>query len=117
MKTSTSLLALSVLALAFTQAAQAEPLVKVFKSRGIKQCEPNSGTPPQGMSGALESAGIPVSSTACGDDGQLHGEACGATTGAINIFEIPGSQAEAADRLGFKSLATLPEGTEIPCPD
>src|SRR5712664_3878091 len=72
----------------------------VFKSRGSVQCT-GGGTPPAVMSLELTNAGIVVLSSACGVDGLGHVAGCGAPDGAINIFEIPESQASDALSLSF----------------
>jgi hypothetical protein len=87
----------------------------VFKSRGSVQCT-GGGTPPAVMSLELSSAGIVVLSSACGIDGLAHVAVCGASDGAINIFEIPESQASNAMSLSFSLLSTLPTASVVPCP-
>jgi len=87
----------------------------VFKSRGSVQCT-GGGTPPAVMSLELTNAGIPVLSFTCGQDGLGHPAVCGASDGAINIFEIPESQASNALSLSFSLLSTLPTASEVPCP-
>jgi len=86
----------------------------VFKSRGSVQCT-GGGTPPAVMSLELTNAGIVVLSSACGVDGLGHVAVCGAPDGAINIFEIPESQASDALSLSFFLLSTLPTASEVPC--
>lgn len=91
-----------------------EPSVKVFKSRGSLQCT-GGGTAPELMKDELIAAGIDVGSFSCGIDGLLHPALCGATDGAINIFDIPQSMLAQAQSLGFASLATLPNAQETHC--
>jgi len=92
-----------------------EASVKVFKSRGSLQCI-GGGTAPEEMKNELIIAGIDVRSSFCGSDGLAHPALCGATDGAINIFEIPQSKAAQAESLGFKALSTLPNAQEKQCP-
>ncbi len=87
----------------------------VFKSRGSVQCT-GGGTPPAVMSLELANAGIVVLSFTCGQDGLAHPAVCGTSDGAINIFEIPESQASNALSLSFSLLSTLPMASEVPCP-
>ena len=87
----------------------------VFKSRGSVQCT-GGGTPPGVMGLELTNAGIAVLSFTCGLDGLAHPAVCGAPDGAINIFEVPESQASNALALSFFLLSTLPTASEVPCP-
>jgi hypothetical protein len=87
----------------------------VFKSRGSVQCT-GGGTPPAAMSLELTNAGIVVLSSACGIDGLAHVAVCGASDGAINIFEIPEGQTSNALSLSFSLLSSLPTASEVPCP-
>jgi hypothetical protein len=67
------------------------------------------------MSLELTNAGIVVLSYACGVDGLARPAVCGAPDGAINIFEVPESQASNALSLSFFLLSTLPTASEVPC--
>jgi len=87
----------------------------VFKSRGSMQCT-GGGTSPAVMSLELTHSGIAVLSFACGGDGLARPAVCGTPDGAINIFEIPESQASNALALSFFLLSTLPTASEVPCP-
>ena len=87
----------------------------VFKSRGSLQCT-GGGAPPAAMSLELTNAGIAVLTFTCGLDGLAHPAVCGTPDGAINIFEIPESQASNALALSFFLLSTLPMASEVPCP-
>lgn len=88
---------------------------KVYKYRGSLQCT-GGGTAPAVMSMELTNAGIDVQSFSCGNDGLGHIAICGASDGAINIFEIPESQSAQAQLLSFPLLSTLPTAVEVPCP-
>ena len=90
--------------------------VKVIKSRGAMQCEPDTGTPPEVMRKELEQAGIAVESVACGTDGKIRAAMCGTPEGVLNIFEIPAAKLAHAARLKFEKLGTLPDAREVPCP-
>jgi len=87
----------------------------VFRSRGSLQCT-GGGTPPAVMAMELTNAGIAVLRSACGTDGLGHIAACGTSDGAINIFEVPESQASNAQSLSFSLLSTLPTASGVPCP-
>jgi hypothetical protein len=88
---------------------------KVYKYRGSVQCT-GGGTAPAVMSMELTNTGIDVQSFSCGNDGLGHPAVCGGPDGAINIFEIPESQAAQAQSLSFPLLSTLPTAGEVPCP-
>jgi hypothetical protein len=81
--------------------------VEVFKPDGSRQCEPDSGLPPQDMRAELEAAGIIVYATRSGPDGTMYLQVCGAPTGRINIFTIDAAALDAAQTLGFLPRATL----------
>ncbi len=108
------LLVLSALA-ACESDANPPPSTLVFKPRGSVQCV-SGGTPPAVMSLELTNAGIVVLSSACGVDGLARPAVCGAPDGAINIFEVPESQASNALSLSFFLLSTLPTASKVPCP-
>jgi len=91
-----------------------ETSVKVFKASGSVQCT-GGGSPPTVMRLELINAGIIVLSSACGSDGLVHVMTCGTPDGTINIFEIPGGQANSALALSYSLLSTLPTATEVPC--
>jgi hypothetical protein len=87
----------------------------VYKYRGSLQCT-GGGTAPAVMSMELTNAGIDVKSFTCGSDGLAHTAVCGASDGAINIFEIPENQVAQAQSLSFLPLSTLSTAVEVPCP-
>ena len=90
---------------------------KVFKPRGSIQCELGSGTPPEVMRLELTNAGISVISQSCGFVSDVAIPAiCGIGTGALNIFEIPEIQAQAAAALSFSPLSSAGSVSESPCP-
>gem|GEM_PF-4094549 len=45
----------------------------------------------------------------------INAKFCGASDGAINIFEIPQSKFSLSQSLGFASLSTLPNAQETQC--
>ncbi len=95
--------------------AATEPTVKVFKSAGALQCEPQSGSLPDVMRKELEKAGISVKAVACGHDGKMYTAMCGSPNGAINIFEIPIRKVSQAVMLGFAKLDSIAGLKETPC--
>jgi hypothetical protein len=115
MKTLIFLIATFSLSTACAKEAVTEPTLKVFKSKGSIQCEPQTGIPPETMRSELEKAGITVKSFGCGVDGLMYPAVCGGANGAINIFEIPQSKALKAASLGFRNMSELQEATETPC--
>jgi hypothetical protein len=115
MKNWLSLIALSALSLACAAPVVSEPLLKVYKAQGTRQCESGGGTTVQMHQAELTRAGIPAQSPACGTDGQMRVALCGAPDGAIHIFTLPASRAAQAASLGFAPLADLPDARETPC--
>jgi hypothetical protein len=88
--------------------------VSVYKSAGSVQCSGGGLTPAQ-MQIQLTGAGIGVISAACGTDGNGVIALCGAADTKINIFEVQGSDAAAAQALGFAPLSGLPNAARMPC--
>jgi hypothetical protein len=109
--------AVVISALAACGTDNTSPMVttKVYKYRGSLQCT-GGGTAPAVMSTELTNAGVDVQSFSCGNDGLGHPAVCGASDGAINIFEIPEGLAAQAQSLSFQLLSTLPTAVEVPCP-
>lgn len=87
---------------------------KVFKYRGSQQCT-GGGASIAELQQQLSSAGIAVSASSCGTDGNLRAAVCGGPDGAIAIFEIPASQVERSSSLSFLPLSKLPAAREVPC--
>lgn len=84
----------------------AEP-IKVFKYEGSKQCEPGSGVSLETMQQALAKAGVNVICAHRGHDGRMRIQMCGADTGKMNLFVIPGDQLQQAKALGFSAVSEL----------
>lgn len=89
----------------------AEPL-RVAKTLGSRQCEAG-GTTLEALRTELERAGVRVARAACGSDGRMRVQRCGASDGRIGLFEIAAADREAAARLGFAPAPS--EATEQPC--
>ncbi len=94
---------------------QSDGSQKVFKYDGSVQCNPGSGTPLDVMALELTGAGIDVICSQQGHDGMAYITACGAGTGAINIYTIHSANIADAEALGFKSVLTLPEYRDSAC--
>ncbi|HKA42755.1 MAG TPA: hypothetical protein VKF40_12270 [Burkholderiales bacterium] len=93
---------------------QAPATAKVFKYRGSVQCT-GGGAAIAEMRQQLEGAGIPVSASSCGSDGNFRATVCGSPDGAIAIFTIPERELERAASLSFVAVSTLPTAQETPC--
>lgn len=78
------------------------PTVEVYKYDGTLQCGLGRKLPPEEMAHQLSSAGVNVINARSGTDGLRHMQLCGASTGAINIFEIPSVSFQSALTLGFR---------------
>jgi hypothetical protein len=88
--------------------------VEVFKSLGSLQCT-GGGTTPAALQSQLTGAGIQVSASSCGSDGNAYPAVCGAPDGFIAIFEVPTAQQSAAQALNFEPLSTVPAATRTAC--
>jgi hypothetical protein len=64
----------------------------------------------------LVGAGVIVLRSACGTDGLMRPAVCGASDGRIAIFAIASKDEDAARKLGFMPLKSLPEATVTKCP-
>jgi hypothetical protein len=79
----------------------------VYESSGKLQCQQN-GLTPQQSAARLAGAGIKVLASSCGVvTGVAFPTVCGAPTSEILLHEVPLSDLEAADRLGFKTADSL----------
>jgi hypothetical protein len=87
-----------------TTGVVSEARVKVFKSDGSRQCAKNSGVKVSDMAKTLQ--GIPIFSMERSDDGKMRIQACGTSTGQINVYEISEADLEKAKALGFALLPT-----------
>ena len=67
------------------------------------------------MARQLEQAMITVLGLACGHDGRMRIDRCGAGTGNINIFMIARDDLAAAETLGFQQMAQLANARRQPC--
>ena len=88
--------------------------VSVYRSKGSVQCN-GGGVPLADHERQLTEAGIRVLSSSCGTTGRMYAAVCGGATGEIHIFEIPASQKDAAAKLDFTPLSTLPGAQKQPC--
>jgi hypothetical protein len=95
--------------------AQPAAAVSVYKSFGSRQCgEP--GLSRTQIERQLGEAGVPVLAFACGSDGRMRPQMCGAPDGRIAIVEVPADRVAAATRAGFTALSELPDALRQPCP-
>lgn len=81
--------------------------IKVFKSLGSVQCT-GGGTTLSALQTELIGAGVSVVSSSCGNDGTPHPALCGASDGAIGIFEIPVTNQTQAASVSFAPLSNVP---------
>ena len=79
--------------------------VLVFKTDGSRQCAKNSGIKPADMAKTMD--GIQVLSSESRHDGKMRIQACGTSTGQINVYEISESDLEKAKALGFELLSPV----------
>ena len=89
--------------------------VRVFKSSGYVQCEPDTRVTADTMALELTNAGVDVLCSATTGDGMMHIALCGAASGEINVFLIRGANRENAERLGFRPISSLPEYSDDVC--
>jgi len=82
------------------------PQVQVYKYDGTLQCGLGQEVPLDEMAKELKGSGIEVLNTHKGNDGLTHISVCGASTGAINAFEIRRDLLPAAQKLGYRMLVT-----------
>jgi hypothetical protein len=82
------------------------PQVQVYKYDGTLQCGLGQEIPLDEMGKELKGSGIEVLSMHKGNDGLTHISVCGASTGAINAFEIRRDVLPAAQKLGYRMLVT-----------
>src|SRR4051812_11604087 len=88
--------------------------LSVYRSTGARQCT-GGGATLEADQGLLAGAGIRVLSSSCGSTGRMYASVCGGATGDIHIFEIPASQKDAAEKLQFSPLSSLPGAKKSPC--
>ena len=101
--------------------AQTEPAtggadpVAVYQYDQSRQCQ-GGGIQPKQMARQLTRAAISVRGMACGHDGRMRIDRCGAGTGNINIFMIARDDLMAAEALGFQQMAQLANARRQTCP-
>ncbi len=84
---------------------------KVYITQGRAQCEDDSGRSLSETKGELQSAAIPVFSSACGViTGRMAPALCGTTTLHINIHGIDERKFPAAEALGYRPLNSFEDG-------
>lgn len=76
--------------------------IKVYRTDGSKQCEPNSGISLEKAKKELEALKITVFFEASTKDGGMHATVCGGATGNIHVFQILDSDFEAAKKKGYQ---------------
>jgi hypothetical protein len=76
--------------------------VWVTASDGSKSCEKGSGTPLENGRAALRAKGVEVFDAKKSDDGMMHIQSCGASTGKQNAYWIRRSDMNRAEQLGFR---------------
>ena len=87
---------------------------KVYKYDGSLQCEPNASSL-NDMRHELTSKKIDVICAQKANDGLVYPTMCGAQTGKINVYTLHQSTLSDAEKLGFKSVNTLPEYQDSAC--
>ena len=97
-----------------TLSAAPEATVSLFKSLGGRQCE-SAGQSAEDASASLRAARIQLLGLQCGHDGRMRAQVCGASDGRIVIVDVPASQTEAAQALGFAPLSLRPDAVRAPC--
>lgn len=93
---------------------EAQDTVRVFKYAGSVQCTGGGSDLPT-IERQLTDGGLKVLSAACATDGRMRMAMCGANDGRLAIFEISGSDAESASKLGFIPLSKLPDAKVASC--
>jgi hypothetical protein len=88
--------------------------VSVYKYNGTVQCASGGLTLAQ-MQGQLSAASVQVRASACGTDGTVQPEVCGAPDSRIGIFQIPAAQVSAAAAAGFAPLRSKPGAKTVSC--
>lgn len=78
----------------------AEKRIFVYKYDGSLQCGQGRKVPLKEMAGQLD--GIKIYSMENKNDGLMHIQVCGSSTGSANVYEIPAKQRAAAIDAGFK---------------
>lgn len=106
-------LALSACAGTSTSGAPVDTL-EVYTSAKSLQCQGGGRTLAE-MQAKLVQAGVTVQSAACGADGRMRIQQCGAGDGRILIYTVPAAQASAASAAGFRPLANLPDASRQAC--
>jgi hypothetical protein len=102
-----------LLAAAAMTAACASERVRVFKPAGTRQCEAAPAATPQALLQPLEAAGVRVLGRACGSDGRMRPQVCGAPDGRIVIADVARADADTAAKLGYLPLPA--DAHEAPC--
>ncbi len=80
--------------------------LEVYKYDGTLQCKMGKEITLDQMAAELKAANIRVISKRKDTDGLMHFALCGASTGQVNVFEIPSEQFEMARRFGFVFFAS-----------
>ncbi len=83
------------------------PTTLVYKYDGTLQCNMGHEIKLIDMAKELEAKEITVHNQYKATDGNIHISMCGASTGAINVFEIDSSSLEQAKNLGFSMLMNV----------
>ena len=74
---------------------------EVAVADGSRQCEPDSGRPPEDFKKKLVQANIEVLGVSRKSDGLMRIQICGAPTGQHFVFTIPAADVDKALSLGF----------------
>ena len=88
--------------LEFAQWVYDTETLEVYKYDGTLQCKMGKEVTPDQMAAELKAANIRVISKRKDTDGLMHISLCGASTGQVNVFEIPSEKFETARRLRFE---------------
>ena len=79
-------------------------LTRIFKYDGSLQCQQGKALSVKKMQSELERQNIKIYKAEKANDGMMHPQSCGSTTGNINVYDIQNSDLEKAIKLGYKKL-------------
>lgn len=94
--------------------ASAAAPVAMARPLGTRQCE-RGGPTAESLAQALRDAGLTVGTVACGHDGRMRPQVCGAPDGRLAIVEVPADQQARAEALGWRPLSALPDAVRAAC--
>lgn len=93
-----------------------DDVVSVYRASGNLQCEPTQFLLSDSTA-VLDTLGIEVEYSHCGNDGLAHIQSCGAADGSIHVHQIHQDDLQVALDAGYASLSELDNSIETPCPE